>query len=160
MAISETTILATALHRLGSCGSAAQQGGQAWSDWRHTHGSRNPAAITIAVPYLAILVACERTVEALRVLGQLGPALPPRGNAKRHAFADWATAMIAATAVEHRPVCARRLDTFTRSIFPTTAAGHSTFPGRTTGANTSFDGACRTTVTAALYPPPRLELAV
>lgn len=101
---------AARLHSIGDCGDAAHVGAQVWDTWRHIHGTRNARGILIAVPYIAILVGCGRIIEGLRVLGQLGPALPPRETEARRAVADWASAHINATVTEHQPRCARVLD--------------------------------------------------
>lgn len=75
--------LAGALHTFGACADATAHAARAWSDWRNAHHRRDSGAILIAVPLIAILIACDRVGEALRVLGQLAPALPPPGTPQR-----------------------------------------------------------------------------
>lgn len=102
-AITARLALAGALHRFGSCDDAAAEARTAWSDWRDRHGLRDPGGILVAVPLTAILIACNRSIEAKIVLGQLWPVLPPAASQAR---ADL-IALISGTVERHDGICAR-----------------------------------------------------
>lgn len=109
-AVTARMMLARVWHAHGVCGEAVRHGEHAWRAWRHLHGTTEAGGLQIAVPLLAMLAACGRTIEALRVLGQASPALPPPGDPARDRTTAWAAELIDTTTRTHSVHCAVQLD--------------------------------------------------
>ncbi|MEU4162945.1 hypothetical protein [Actinoplanes sp. NPDC026670] len=102
--------LAASLHHGGRCGQALWHTNRTWQEWTRTR-IRNPRqGARIAVAYAQVLVGCrlhrdadELLAQARRIAPSLEPLLEP-------IIVPGSAASVRLTA-EHRPVCARQLET-------------------------------------------------